>query len=55
MKDSIEKTIEIAAPVAKVWDAIADYRKFGEWFQVRLDQPFVAGGENDRTNHRPRL
>ena len=45
MQDSIEKTIVIAAPVSKVWDAIADYRKFGEWFQVRLDQPFVEGGK----------
>ncbi|GJL95772.1 MAG: hypothetical protein DHS20C05_21770 [Hyphococcus sp.] len=45
MKDSIKKTIEIAAPVSKVWDAIADYKKFGAWFQVRLDQPFVTGGK----------
>ncbi len=45
MQDKIVKTIEIAAPVSRVWDAIADYRKFGDWFQVRLDQPFVEGGE----------
>lgn len=45
MQDKIEKTIEINAPVSKVWDAISDYKKFGAWFQVRLDQPFVAGGK----------
>ncbi len=44
MQDRIEKSIEIAAPVSRVWSAISDYRQFGEWFQVRLDQPFAAGG-----------
>lgn len=39
----IEQSIEINAPIAKVWDAIADYRKFGEWFRCKLDQPFQEG------------
>ncbi len=46
MQDRIEKTVEIAAPLARVWAAISDYKQFGEWFQVRLDQPFVAGGKS---------
>lgn len=29
MTDSIIKTIEIAAPIAKVWDALIDHEKFG--------------------------
>ncbi|WP_313803088.1 SRPBCC family protein [Sphingobium sp.] len=43
MTDSIIKTIEIAAPIEKVWDALTDYRKFGTWFRVALDQPFSVG------------
>jgi uncharacterized protein YndB with AHSA1/START domain len=41
--DRIEKRIEIKAPVSRVWRAITDYREFGEWFQVKLDGPFVPG------------
>ena len=41
----IEKHIELAAPVARVWRAITDAREFGEWFQVALDGPFVPGQE----------
>ena len=40
----IEKEIEIAANIEKVWAAIGDYRNFGKWFQVNLDQPFETGG-----------
>jgi uncharacterized protein YndB with AHSA1/START domain len=43
MEDRIEKRIEIAAPVSRVWGALTDSRQFGEWFQVRMDGPFVAG------------
>ncbi|HAF40954.1 MAG TPA: vanillate O-demethylase oxidoreductase VanB [Sphingobium sp.] len=43
MSDSIVKSIEIAAPVARVWDALIDHEKFGAWFLVALDQPFVVG------------
>ena len=43
MSDSIVKMVEIAAPVAKVWDALIDHRKFGAWFNVALDQPFAVG------------
>ncbi len=39
----IVQTIEIEAPLATVWKAIIDHRKFGEWFRCKLDQPFAAG------------
>lgn len=43
MTDIIIKTIDIAVSVEKVWDALVDHRKFGTWFKVALDQPFVEG------------
>src|SRR3546814_11715512 len=46
MTDRIEKTVELNAPVDRVWRALTDHREFGEWFKVRLDQPFVPGAES---------
>ncbi|MBZ9649708.1 SRPBCC family protein [Sphingobium sp. 3R8] len=43
MPDHIIKTIDIAAPIARVWDALIDHEKFGAWFLVALDQPFAVG------------
>ena len=43
MNDRIEKTIEIKAPVSRVWKALTDYREFGTWFRVRLEGPFITG------------
>jgi uncharacterized protein YndB with AHSA1/START domain len=43
MSNSIEKRIEIKAPVSRVWHALTDHREFGEWFRVKLDGPFVPG------------
>lgn len=43
MTDRIEKRIEIKAPVSRVWRALTNYREFGEWFQVKLEGPFVPG------------
>jgi uncharacterized protein YndB with AHSA1/START domain len=43
MENRIEKRIEIAAPVSRVWQALTDSRQFGDWFQVKMDGPFVAG------------
>lgn len=43
MNDSIRETTHVSAPIDRVWRAISDYREFGEWFRVRLDQPFIAG------------
>lgn len=41
--DSIEKKIEIKAPVARVWRALTDHNEFGAWFRVKIDGPFEAG------------
>ena len=43
MNNRIEKSIELKAPVSRVWRALTDYREFGEWFRVKLDGPFVPG------------
>jgi uncharacterized protein YndB with AHSA1/START domain len=43
METRIEKRIEIAAPVSRVWQALTDSRQFGEWFLVKMLGPFVAG------------
>ncbi|MET0371229.1 MAG: SRPBCC family protein [Sphingobium sp.] len=43
MSNSIIKTIDIDAPLAKVWDALTDHEKFGAWFRVAIDQPFAVG------------
>ena len=43
MTDHIEKTIELNAPISRVWRALTDYQEFGEWFRVRLEGPFVPG------------
>lgn len=43
MTDRIEKTTTLKAPIDKVWDAIIDHEKFGEWFRVKLYQPFIEG------------
>lgn len=45
MTDQIEKTIELKAPIERVWQALTDHREFGEWFRVSLDQPFQPGRE----------
>ncbi len=42
--DTIEKEILVAAPIERVWRALSDFKEFGQWFQVRLDQPFEPGG-----------
>jgi len=43
MENQIEKRVELAAPVSRVWRALTDYREFGEWFRVNLEGPFVPG------------
>ena len=42
-ENSIQKQIELKAPVARVWRALTDYHEFGEWFRVALEGPFVVG------------
>jgi len=41
--DRIEKSIELKAPVSRVWRALTDHNEFGAWFKVRLDAPFRVG------------
>ena len=43
MQNSIEKSINLKAPVARVWRALTDHKEFGEWFRVDLENPFVVG------------
>jgi uncharacterized protein YndB with AHSA1/START domain len=43
MDNRIEKRIELKAPVSRVWRALTDHREFGEWFRVKLHDPFVPG------------
>jgi uncharacterized protein YndB with AHSA1/START domain len=45
MSERIEKRIELAAPVSRVWRALTDHEEFGAWFQVRLEGPFEPGKE----------
>src|SRR5215216_6366366 len=41
--NTIEKSIELKAPVSRVWRALTDHNEFGEWFRVKIDGPFVPG------------
>ena len=43
MTDCIEKTVDLKAPVSRVWQALTDHEEFGKWFRVKLDGPFVPG------------
>src|ERR1700677_3327321 len=43
MSNQIEKSIELNAPVERVWRALTDHNEFGEWFRVKIDGPFAAG------------
>lgn len=42
-QDRIVKTVDLVAPVARVWSALSDHHQFGEWFHVKLDGPFEVG------------
>ncbi len=39
----IEKSIELEAPISKVWAAITDYKQFGRWFRAEVESPFTLG------------
>lgn len=43
MADRIVKTVELKAPVSRVWRALTDHNEFGQWFRVKLDGPFKPG------------
>ncbi|MGA7523096.1 MAG: SRPBCC family protein [Acidobacteriaceae bacterium] len=44
--DRIEKSIELRAPVSRVWRALTDRNEFGAWFRVKLEEPFQVGEES---------
>lgn len=48
--DRIEKRIQVRAPRARVWRALANANEFGAWFGVKLEGDFAA-----RTTVRGRL
>ncbi|MDN5929390.1 MAG: SRPBCC family protein [Hyphomicrobiales bacterium] len=43
MTNRIEKHVELNAPIERVWQALTDYREFGQWFRVKLEGPFAPG------------
>ncbi len=43
MTDRIDRTIELNAPIERVWRALTDHNEFGQWFRVKLDGPFAPG------------
>ena len=42
--DRIERSIEIRAPLARVWRALADAEEFGAWFGVELTRAAAFSG-----------
>jgi uncharacterized protein YndB with AHSA1/START domain len=42
-QNRIEKHIDLKAPLSRVWKALTDYKEFGQWFGVTLEEPFVVG------------
>jgi len=43
MHDSIQKKINLAAPIDRVWSALTDFEQFGTWFRAEISGPFVVG------------
>jgi uncharacterized protein YndB with AHSA1/START domain len=41
--DRIEKKVLLRAPLERVWRAISDSQRFGSWFGMAVDGPFVEG------------
>ncbi len=41
--DRIQKRVILKAPLERVWKAVSDSSRFGEWFGAEFDGPFVAG------------
>jgi uncharacterized protein YndB with AHSA1/START domain len=42
-ENTIERQIEINAPITKVWDALTDANVFGQWFGATMHSQFVEG------------
>jgi len=43
MPYDIDKQMDFKAPLARIWRALTDYQEFGQWFGVKLEQPFAVG------------
>lgn len=43
MQNEIVKTIELKAPIARVWKALSDHKEFGQWFCLDIKEPFKVG------------
>jgi uncharacterized protein YndB with AHSA1/START domain len=41
--NKIEKRIELKASPSRVWQALTNHVEFGQWFQVKMEGPFVPG------------
>lgn len=41
--NNITKSIELKAPIARVWKALTNHDEFGKWFRVKLQHPFAPG------------
>lgn len=50
VENSIERQIEINAPVAKVWKALTDSNLYGQWFGAKFQSEFVAGKTTNGRN-----
>lgn len=43
MDNQIQRSIDLKAPIDRVWIALTDYKEFGTWFRVSLNGPFQTG------------
>lgn len=43
MEDQIVRTIDLKAPIERVWKALTDHEEFGAWFRLSLHGPFKLG------------
>ncbi len=43
MNNKIKHSIELKAPIPRVWRALTDSVEFGEWFRVKIEGSFVPG------------
>lgn len=43
MDDRIIRTIELNAPIERVWKALTNHEEFGSWFRLSLHGPFGVG------------
>ena len=44
MAEHIIRSVELGAPISRVWRALTDPKEFGQWFRVKLDGPFEPDG-----------